>query len=402
MKKAIFLFTLFLLSPLLLLCQEKGAPFPSELNVTASGVEIRLAWKDTQSLEDEVYHIHRYSSPITVDNLVHAELIGTVPEGVQSFTDRPPGGSSWYYLVTAEDDRFHYPLVIPYGNASVEAVRISPMTLSRAQAVTISDLVARPVRDSIVISFVRDRDDRALSLYRSTLPITSADQLSQALLLTVLEEGQHSWSDKPIPGIPYYYAAVDRELLSYGKSADILYEGNYTSTPTQLSLVQFFDDPRLAYPIRRAPLPLLQLEKYYDDIPTLQLDFPEYQALNPQLEKKLLSFLNPTEVEVIFLPEPLILNEDRIDGTNSLENKLKKILGEYFLKNRFKQAERALLIMLSEGGTEKLVSRIHFYRGQCFYFLEDYQSAYLEFLLSRDDYYRDSQPWMEACLNQFL
>jgi hypothetical protein len=401
MKKAFFIIQLLLFIPLFIFCQEgRLTPFPTELSVKAVDTEIILNWKDTNSLNGEIYHIHRLNRPITVDNISEADLVGTVAEGTQTYRETPPGGIYWYYLVTVEDNRFHYPIIIPYGNASSSGVKLNLKELALSQAVKISNLTARSVRENVIITFNRNRNDRIVSLYRSTSPITNTNQLGEALLLTILEKDQQSWRDTPIPGIPYYYAAIDRELLIYGEDAEILYEGNHTQTATKLSLSEFFDNPAMTYPIRKAPLPTLQLENYYTDLPQLQLTFPEYQELNVQLKNKLSVFLTtPTEMDRETLA-PLILNEDRLDSSNALEERLKKILGEYFLKARYKQAERSLLIMLSESEEEVLTSRIHFYRGQCCYFIEDYETAYLEFLLSRDVYYQESQRWMDGCLNE--
>jgi hypothetical protein len=54
---------------------------------------------------------------------------------------------------------------------------------------------------------------------------------------------------------------------------------------------------------------------------------------------------------------------------------------------------------LDQGEDQFLNNRIHFYRGQCFFFMEEYEMAYFEFLLSRKDIYQISNEWMKACLN---
>ena len=50
-------------------------------------------------------------------------------------------------------------------------------------------------------------------------------------------------------------------------------------------------------------------------------------------------------------------------------------------------------------------ARAHFYLAQAYYFQAKYKIAFLEFLLARDLYYTDVQPWLAACfkkINQLL
>ena len=403
MKKAFFLIHLILAIPFLF-SQERGtANFPTEISARTAGSEVILSWKDTESLSGEVYHIHRHRVPITRNNLNEASLIDTVQEGVELYRDSPPADVDWYYLITIEDSRSYFPIVIPYANATVRGIKIDKKALSLTEAVTVSHLSARPAEGEIHITFTRNNNLRAVSLYRSTSPITSMDQLKDSLLISVLEGDQHSWSDNPIPGIPYYYAAVDRELLSFGADEALLYTGNHTVDSVGLPLSQFLENPRSALPVRKAPLPTLQLEKYYTGLPPLDVVFPPEQSLSPTLDRKLKAFLSRPDEELPTAVQPQILaDEENTEGTTLLESKLKKILGEYFLKNRWDHAERAMLILLDEVEDNTLKERIHFYRGQCFYFQEKYESAYLEFLLSRDGYYQVSNEWMERSLDQLL
>ena len=376
--------------------------FPTEISARHSEKEIIVTWKDSDSLSGEIYHIYRHSLPINSTNISEADIVGTVREGTEIFSDTPPGGKKWYYLVTAEDNEYNYPIVIPYGNATVLGVTLSEEDISRASAVRISGLSARSEDRGILITFTRDSSNRTVSLYRSTSPITNASQLRESLFLTVLDNDKHSWRDNPVPGISYYYAAVDRDLLSFADETDLLYNGNHTVEPVMMPLSEFLDNPRFALPVRKAPLPTLQLGKYYSELPELRVEFPAEQPLNQVLGKKLEAFLSHSDKEAPLQPEPQILIEEKTDTDRVLETKLRKILGEYFLKNRWDHAARALLILLDEAEDEDLLSRIHFYRGQCFYYLGEYEPAYLEFLLSRDSYYRPAGHWMERSLNQLL
>ncbi|MDC7221982.1 MAG: hypothetical protein PQJ59_18780 [Spirochaetales bacterium] len=377
-----------------------GAPFPTGLTIETVGSEVRLSWNDAHGLEGEIYHIYRHNKAITVEGLNQAQLIGSVAENIQAYRDSPLPGRDWYYLVTVEDKRYHYALVIPYANTLVKAIRLNPLDISLANAVHISRLTARPVKEGVAITFTRDRKGRTVSLYRSTSPITTTEQLNRALPLAVLE--QDSWLDNPIPGISYYYAVVDRELLSYKEDISLLYEGNYTVRPVNLPLTDFLNDPGMAYPVRKAPLPTVQLDRFYQNIPRLELDFPPRVELNAQLSKKLTPFLQEPVIEESEEPKAELLRDEPFQQSSPINDKLKGILGEDLLKNRFDEAEKRLLTMLNEVEDDEISSRIHFYRGQCHYFLGNYETAYLEFLLGRDNFYNESVKWMDFCLNQFL
>jgi len=398
-------FLLCLLPTLLgmLFSLDKGArPFPTDLHYFSEGTTILLQWQDTPDLTGEVYHIYRYSSPIKTENLSKAELVDTVNAGVEEYRDRPSGTADWYYAVTAEDEKGHYPLAIPYINSGTLSVGLDRQAVVRENAVQITSLTARTMGSSILVDFDRNGSSRAISLYRSTSPIATPEQLRQSLLVAVLEGDQHAWQDKPIPGISYYYAALDREILNLEWESKILFKGNYTINPAVIPLSEFLDNPSLALPVRKAPLPLLQLEKYYNELPSLAISFPEKKALTPKLQRRVSAFLSDISQKEVKEILPRILSVDEEEESSALETKLKQILGEYFLKERWDHGQRALLLLLSEGKDPDLTARIHYYRGQCLYFSGNYEMSYLEFLLSRDIYYSESEEWMEILLNQFL
>jgi len=403
MKKAFFLYPLFLtLSFALNSLDQSSTPFPSNISAEAGSTSVIITWKDSPSLSGEVYHVYRSNRPLTTENLSDARLIDTVDRGTGEFRDHPPGGQDWYYTVTAEDNRGHYPMGIPFVNATTQPVRIDPKNIIREEAVKVSALNAQPLGDSVVITFQRDRDDRTVSLYRSTSPITTTDQLNQSLLIGVLEGDQHTWKDKPVPGISYYYAALDRDLLTLNEDTRLMEQGNHTLSPVSVSLSQFLDNPSLVFPVRKAPLPTLQLEKYYANLPRLQISFPPEKPLPPKLQKRVDAFLSTMGGEKARELLPRILPEDGEEDASPLEGKLQQILGEYFIKERWEHAERALLLLMQEGDDPEFLARLHYYRGQCYFFQAQYEPAYLEFLLSRESYYSESLLWMEPLLNQFL
>jgi hypothetical protein len=400
MMKKVFLIIPFFILLSTLFSQEKNLSlFATDISAVVKGVNVELSWKESKDLTNEIYHIYRSSKRIITASIDSAQLIGTVDELTQSFTDTPPQGGTWYYLVTAEDNENHYTISLPYRNTTGKGVFIDQELIDLADAVKIENLRATRGSGKIHITFDRGLHEGAVSLYRSTKPIADVNSLSKSLLLTVLEGSKHSWLDEPIPGIAYYYAAVDRDLLANTLNKNILYGGNYTTDPVSLPLSDFLENPYALLPVRKIPLPLLDLDNYYKDLPRFNITFPERRSLSTQLDKKLANFLSdskPTESAVL---SPRILEDDETSGSSPIDDQLKKILGEFFLKNRWQKAQEELLNLLDQGEDQFLNNRIHFYRGQCFFFMEEYEMAYFEFLLSRKDIYQISNEWMKACLN---
>lgn len=398
MNRALIILTL-IFSLCLLDGQDKDpALFATDITAQVDHGRIILTWVDSPDLQGEVYRIYRSPRRIITSTIDTAESIGVVSEGIQTFTDSPDEGGDWYYLILAEDDKSSYQIAIPHRNSLARAVTVNQETIDLRNAVAVSRLEAFSDKGKILITFKRDRPDGAVSLYRSTQPFLDEESIGNALLLTVLDKGGQSWIDTPIPGIPYYYAALDRNLISNSLIGNLLDGENSTLEPASIPLTEFLAFPNSQLPIRKAPLPRLNLEEYYQELPPFTLTFPPYRMLPDKTEDKLSLFLNGDMGVTQQERKPTILIEDTLSESSPADDRLKRILGEFFLKDRWNEAQEELLILIGQINGGDLKSRIHFYRGQCFFFLGQYEMAYFEFLLSRKEEYVDASQWMEACL----
>jgi hypothetical protein len=100
-------------------------------------------------------------------------------------------------------------------------------------------------------------------------------------------------------------------------------------------------------------------------------------------------------------PEPEILIDDFAGFSSPEEKKLHNVLSGSFKKREWEKANDELFRILAEYSISKpLKDRILFYRGECFYFSGNYNSAFLSFLISSDNYYVESSKWMKQIYNK--
>ena len=91
----------------------------------------------------------------------------------------------------------------------------------------------------------------------------------------------------------------------------------------------------------------------------------------------------------------MILEVDQGFPSRRGRRNLREILEGSFAREDWQRAEAELSALSASGGAEsELRSRIHFYRGQAFYFLDRPYMAFIAFLIAADHYYLESRTWM--------
>lgn len=356
-----------------------------------------MTWQDSLDLQGENYLIYRNNEPITESTFKDSVLLAEIDEGIMIFTDRPPGFGDFYYAIICRDSQRVYPIFLPYRNSSAKAVNVAAREFQEENAGLVKNIQTRILDGRISVGFISDQSERRYGIYRSTSPIKDLLELNRSNLLRVLEPGIRQYQDTPIPGISYYYAVVDYELYQ-NSDKNLLYDGNWTPSSISLPLTEYMGSSYRRTDLRRAPLPEIRLERFFAELPEVDFQIPSEKEIDPMLTEKINLFLNLEEASDQVM-EPVILAFERGDRTIPQENKLKDIIENDFSAKKWAEAEDALLLLLQDNGGREFNMRINFYRGQCNFFLKNYEEAYMDFSLSARAYPRESRIWQEKILN---
>ncbi|MFW5743297.1 MAG: hypothetical protein ACOC2D_08470 [Spirochaetota bacterium] len=427
------------------------APFASRVRLAIADPRVRITWADAEAVLSD-YRIYRSTEPITTETLGEAELIGTADPGDEGFIDVPPAPGEYFYAVVAENPAGDpYPVIIPGRNASYRAVEIENLATEVERAARVRGLDAALVRaegrSAIEVTAVATREGRTIAVYRSTEPIAAESDLADASLVREVPSESPRLVDLPVPGVGYYYAAVDAGLLLAG-GLEITPGENATLEPTTIPLSTTPDEPARreaestegrpapqpgiadeqqpeaiaddqrpidvppeadlqvvfepeATPDRGVPLPFLRLQTRLATGRRLgdpRILIPERSQLRPEAEKAVASLLARLEPERSTAPEPTILSDDRLPDPEGAEYTLRTILDGPFRRMAWESALEQIQNYLTLPLTPELEARAHFYRAQIHYFLGDRRRAVLEFLLARDAYYVEVERWLDRIL----
>lgn len=413
---------------------EVFAPFVSRLRLAISDPRVRVSWEDAADIETR-YRIYRSTSPITNETLDDAELVARVDPGTEGYIDLPPERGAYYYAVIAETTTGGgYRVVIPGRNASVRPVEITSIATDEQRAAEVTritaDVVLAEGRSAIEVTAVADRTGRTLAIYRSTDPIVTVEDLERASLVRQVASGEIRIVDLPVPGVPYYYAAVDAELL-IADTVSVTPGRNATAEPAEIPIVIGAETPvtdsldtvdatdtvdasaevagaeepifePAITAVRGLPLPFLQLQSELATGVRLQdprILIPEPRALDSRTAADTAAILSTVEARTVSTPEPTVLSEDRMPEPEGAEYTLRTILEGPFSRMAWESALVQLNNFFTLPLSPELEARAHFYRAQVYYFLGDRQRAILELLLARDRHFVEVEGWLDRVLS---
>ena len=432
------------------------APFISRLRISLNDPQVRITWVDAPDVSGS-YAIYRSTVSITNETLDAATQIGDAAAGEEAYLDVPDAPGTFYYAVLALTDAGEpYRILIPGRNSSFRPVSIENLATPREEAARItsieSDISNIDGQSAIAVTAQANRDGRNLVVYRATSPIQSIDDLSIASLVTEVQSNQIAVLDLPVPGVGYYYAILDSELLLDG-GGTIEPGENATTTPAEIPIqIATVDEPQ-AEPdpepeteepspeepeveepegqpvpdveepapvadasepdvvfevvireqeVRAIPLPFLQLQSVLStgrrlrDLGVLIPDEVTLSNTSADLVLDLLPSLSP-----VAEPQapPRILDEDRAPSPEGVEYTLRTIIDGPIERLAWEDALQQLTNFLSLPLSQDLAARAHFYRGQAYYYTGERQLAILEFLLARDAHYVDVEAWLDTVLS---
>jgi hypothetical protein len=422
------------------------APFVSRLRLATRDPQVRITWEDAPDLE-ATYSIYRSNESITNETLDRATLVGEAEAGDEAFLDVPDEPGSYHYAVLAQNEAgAPYRILIPGRNSSFRPVIIANLATPREEAARIVDINATVEQgtgqSAIRISAEADRDGRELVVYRSTTPIQTVDDLENASLVDDASSDEINVVDYPVPGVGYYYAIFDRELLLAG-DAEVVVNENATAdaseipirvaatpgqssapaedtvqtdaaiTPaasqpatgpqrTETAAAEELDFEFADSDVRAIPLPFLQLQSVLSTGRTLQSpgilipDEVPLQAATTETVNRLIRSLPTLATDE---PRAHILIADHNPEPSGAEFTLRTILDGPISRLAWEEALMQLDNFLTLPLTGDLEARAHYYRGQAYYFTGERQLAILEFLLARDRYYVEVEAWLDTILS---
>ncbi|MFP4375861.1 MAG: hypothetical protein ACLFP4_02355 [Spirochaetales bacterium] len=398
------------------------APFVSRFRLAIADPEVLITWEPAPGPVTG-YAIYRSTEEISTASFGEADLVDMVGPEAESYVDIPPEPGSYHYAVvvlTASGAPIR--VIIPGRNASFRPVDIAEVATDLQRSADVEQLAAQ-VEDprTIALSLRTDKPGRTIALYRSTRPIISFESLSDATLFREITSQTREVLDFPVPGVEYYYAAVDTARILSG---EVAFEAGVNTTGQAISLPldeaprattataeEAEDEPGeeiaglsgAAAPsgVRSMPLPFLQLQNRLSSETALEdprLGLSERREVSATTLAGVERLLENATAPLVPQPGPAILPEDTAPEPTGAEYTLRTILDGPFVRLAWEEALDQLERFFDLPLNPELQARAHYYRAQLYHFLGQRQTAILEFLLARDRYYVASERWIAHIL----
>ena len=365
----------------------KQVPVVSRINTEVNGNEIVITWKDAAVSKPDVYRVLRSPVPVNFSDSgrpgepLH---LAFVKSGIETFTDSPPAGREWWYAVvpvqTADEGSAGMPL-IRWRNVTGRPVSVNKAVPGNRKPAEERRLTARTAGDN-------------LTVIRSPGEITDPAALDRAVTINTQAVSSASGDiiDPPPPEMPWYHDAADRKL--FDSNDPRLLSGAVFSPPVTVSPIKESREPAT---IRPFPLPRLRISQGFTDgepITAIDGELPYRHALSEEAARVTAELIG-AGAAAEEQPEALILEVDRGFSNHRRQRKLREILDDSFADEDWERTESELFSLSASNDIEsELRSRIHFYRGQAFYFLNQPYRAFIAFLTAADHYYFESRTWM--------
>lgn len=377
-------------------------PFISRLKAESRGTAILLSWKDTQDVSGD-YLIFRSTEEITEENFISATQVGIVESGKQQFTDYPYDLRQYYYLVLCRDDQTTYEQFIPFRNKTITPVSAEYLAQESDRAAVITNISTTINDDYVRLEFDVDKPERELIIYRSTNVIAFEENLLTSTVISIQPGTKTFYIDYAVPGVGYYYAVFDADLIKSGVYR-FSPEENITLRPMEIAISREAITETTETSRRSLPLPLLILpNEISSGIPlasSIGLSLPERQKLNPQSEtiiSQLISWL-PEKEE--WDPRPIVLPEEEEEDLSGARRDLQEIIQNQFANSQWLDCETNLQLFLRTRRDSGVENRSRFYLGQCYYFKGELEKALIEWLYIREDLYTETAPWIYTVFRQ--
>jgi hypothetical protein len=393
------------------------APFISQLSAETRNNLVRLTWLDSRDVRGPVY-IFRSSQPFRAGPLSGDLKPVEVPYKTQSYVDETEAGGTVYYFIAASDEQGRrYDIFIPHNNTitvntagSLDGVVLGEASIPAAVSApaAVIEQSPRPVEsgifgieaklegEGIVISYRLADRNKTTILYRSVQPLRTASDLLRAVI--VQAEIRTPFIDYPVPGIPYYYAAIFEDDLIQGR-VEIFPGRNATVQAVEIPS----KDGGIGLPspegtIRSMPLPLVSVSNAVPGSDSYS-EIPAPLPLGPDAAKALEAIQKVTPN-----PPPLkkarAFRRDLEPPAGGEESLLRSIVQGPFVGEDWQTCRTELLRYLALPRSELSEARARFYLGQVYYFSGGYREALIEFLMVQPHYPGEANEWITAALER--
>jgi len=409
---------------------EVFAPFVTRLQGELRNNLVRLSWVDSPDIRGPVF-IYRSVYPFDSANVGTGSRPVEVAYGVQSYVDEIEigdvvVGASLYYFVAASDatnQRYEIPIaatntihirITVDGGAYNALMRTSTTSgflqgddgddesntaeLPPVPPGGISFLEAASQGDRVIISF-NEGTVKSVVLYRSTRPIRgTGDLLGSVIIQTKVTS---PYTDYPVPGIPYYYAAVGEDDIVLG-TVEIYPGYNATILPVEVSVVGAASGGASQPETRRGairPMPLPELSTSTAVSPAVSgtgsyIETPAPVELSPEATEALNDLPSQSAHK---LKSPRVFARD-LEAASGEDYTLSVVIKGPFSAKNWEAAKDELIKFLSLPRRPEVSARARFYLGQCWYFLQQPREGLFEFLAIQDHYPAEAMEWIQASL----
>lgn len=380
--------------------QEVVSPFISHLKYDLRENQLILSWKDNPDMPEAKNIVYRHTEELTDKNYTSAEIVGEIAAGKESFTDTPPLGINLYYAVVIKDkEGTVYNIFIPFRNKTTVPILVT-VPKGEIGMASVSGIKARVDEDaSVVITFFSSLKNKTLNIYSSTKPILSSSSLLSATRLSSFPSSQTKYIDFPLPGVPYYYAVIDSDLLKTS-SFSLTLGSNSTKVPIELPLEVLGIKDLSGFQSRGKPLPFFNITSSIRDgaaIASSPFHLVQPYPLSEKTAREADSLLIYYKPALKSGMEQIILPIHKSDSLKEEDLYLKELVESTFNDRNWEEAETELKEFLRVKRNRDVEASARFYLGQSFYFQGRLREAFLEFLLA-DTLREETLPWIDRIL----
>ncbi len=386
------------------------APFVNRIRIATKDSQVRITWEDIPNF-DGSYRIYRHDAEITNQSLAAATIAGEVPSGEQFFTDLPPASGNYFYAVLAlSREKQAIEVFIPFRNKTLNPVAVTVADDQQAQFTEITSINAQVQGQTINLAFNSSINTRTVTAFRSTSPIQGRDDLAKAIQINSTSGRTIVILDTAVPGVAYYYAAVDTEAWQRGVISLVVGQSSLDK-PVEIPLVlETFVLAKVEGKIRNrlVPLPILSLQEISPEISGLQENFARNKV---ELTPALMARIKALQINLIegrgaartaeLLPSDKLVLDGRFAMPVSGESRLLlEILEKHFTRGDFKESIKMLKSLLTLPLSAPAIAKGRFYLGQALYLDGKYKEAIPEFLIAQDQLEDLVDPWINSSLSE--
>ncbi|MDC7235782.1 MAG: hypothetical protein PQJ58_21345 [Spirochaetales bacterium] len=375
------------------------APFASRIQVEAKGSSLLISWKDSSHLSSPLYHIYASLTPFDPSSFIYENKIASVQQGVEHFLYRPGDARPRYYLILVEDEGKIFDIFVSYRNMTMQPVAAVETVVQEEKAARIANLKVYPEGQALIITADSTDLSRPHILFRSNEELIDRDDLNGATQVRTFQSEPIELKDQVVPGIPFYYALVDKALYESG-STIVLYDGSVTVKPVSIAMEEWAPETAHTFKFasRHVPLPLLNVDMDIETGRTLpDPGIPRSKVdLSVDTELALAELNFGKSVNISLWKQPELLPVDEVQDAPPESAWVKELMQDGNWSELLSRCET----QLKNSYDSEIRGRLFFYKGQAHYYLGNLEYAFMDFLSSRTKYYSQSNSWLFSIYEQ--